>query len=107
MQHCSYPIPNSGFLPLLLFPPWRTLLLHRLKSLLVPLSIPKTTFPISMQVTTKSSKTCQGSSTESLRIILHGVNRVYSRFILNLPDEELASLERICFQVEQACASVT
>jgi len=27
-----------------------------------------------------------------------------SRFILNLPDEELSSLERICFQVEQACA---
>jgi Dcp2, box A domain len=26
----------------------------------------------------------------------------YSRFILNLPDEELSSLERICFQVEQA-----
>lgn len=26
----------------------------------------------------------------------------HSRFILNLPDEELASLERICFQVEQA-----
>ncbi|KAJ7597028.1 pyrophosphatase DCP2 [Mycena floridula] len=25
-----------------------------------------------------------------------------SRFILNLPDEELASLERICFQIEQA-----
>ncbi|KDQ63534.1 hypothetical protein JAAARDRAFT_119261 [Jaapia argillacea MUCL 33604] len=25
-----------------------------------------------------------------------------SRFILNLPDEELASLERVCFQVEQA-----
>ncbi|KAF9270207.1 DCP2-domain-containing protein [Marasmius fiardii PR-910] len=25
-----------------------------------------------------------------------------SRFILNLPEEELASLERICFQVEQA-----
>ncbi|KDR84980.1 hypothetical protein GALMADRAFT_233506 [Galerina marginata CBS 339.88] len=25
-----------------------------------------------------------------------------SRFILNLPDEELASLERLCFQVEQA-----
>ncbi|EEB87062.1 hypothetical protein MPER_15757, partial [Moniliophthora perniciosa FA553] len=24
------------------------------------------------------------------------------RFILNLPEEELASLERICFQVEQA-----
>lgn len=31
---------------------------------------------------------------------LHNV--VCSRFILNLPDEELASLERICFQVEQA-----
>lgn len=25
-----------------------------------------------------------------------------SRFILNLPDDELSSLERICFQVEQA-----
>lgn len=25
-----------------------------------------------------------------------------SRFILNLPDEEFSSLERICFQVEQA-----
>lgn len=25
-----------------------------------------------------------------------------SRFILNLPEEELASLERVCFQVEQA-----
>ncbi|KAI0788421.1 Dcp2, box A domain-containing protein [Abortiporus biennis] len=25
-----------------------------------------------------------------------------SRFVLNLPDEELASLERVCFQVEQA-----
>jgi hypothetical protein len=25
-----------------------------------------------------------------------------SRFILNLPEEELASPERICFQVEQA-----
>jgi len=27
-----------------------------------------------------------------------------SRFILNLPDEELTSVERICFQVEQASA---
>jgi len=27
---------------------------------------------------------------------------ISSRFILNLPDEELASVERICFQVEQA-----
>ena len=25
-----------------------------------------------------------------------------SRFLLNLPEEELSSLERICFQVEQA-----
>ena len=31
-----------------------------------------------------------------------GINQAPSRFILNLPDEELASLERICFQVEQA-----
>lgn len=30
------------------------------------------------------------------------MTRRCSRFILNLPDEELASLERICFQVEQA-----
>jgi mRNA-decapping enzyme subunit 2 len=28
-----------------------------------------------------------------------------SRFILNLPDDELSSLERICFQVEQAYVS--
>ena len=27
---------------------------------------------------------------------------ILSRFILNLPDEELASVERVCFQVEQA-----
>ena len=27
---------------------------------------------------------------------------VSSRFILNLPEEELASVERVCFQVEQA-----
>jgi hypothetical protein len=26
----------------------------------------------------------------------------YSRFIVNLPDEELQSIERICFQIEQA-----
>lgn len=25
-----------------------------------------------------------------------------SRFIINVPDEELASVERICFQIEQA-----
>ncbi len=29
-------------------------------------------------------------------------SRADSRFILNLPDEELASVERICMQVEQA-----
>jgi hypothetical protein len=34
----------------------------------------------------------------------HNTHSVRSRFILNLPDEELASLERICFQVEQAYA---
>lgn len=30
-----------------------------------------------------------------------------SRFILNLPEEELASVERVCFQVEQALVSST
>ena len=30
------------------------------------------------------------------------IEELSSRFILNLPDEELTSLERICFQVEQA-----
>jgi hypothetical protein len=27
---------------------------------------------------------------------------LYSRFIINVPEAELASVERICFQVEQA-----
>ena len=27
---------------------------------------------------------------------------VLSRFILNLPEDELAEVERVCFQVEQA-----
>jgi len=36
----------------------------------------------------------------------HDAHSVRSRFILNLPDEELASLERICFQVEQAYAFI-
>jgi len=35
------------------------------------------------------------------------LTRYLSRFILNLPDEELASLERICFQVEQAYVPFT
>ena len=30
---------------------------------------------------------------------------ITSRFVLNLPEEELASVERVCFQVEQASAS--
>ncbi|CAL1695772.1 unnamed protein product [Somion occarium] len=39
----------------------------------------------------------------SLQDKLHEVlEDLSSRFILNLPDEELASLERVCFQVEQA-----
>jgi hypothetical protein len=65
---------------------------------LIPLPI----FRTNTQPMMKSSKTCQGLSVPSLRIMMHGAYRVYSRFILNLPDEELASLERICFQVEQA-----
>jgi mRNA-decapping enzyme subunit 2 len=28
-----------------------------------------------------------------------------SRFVLNLPESELSSVERVCFQVEQACVS--
>ena len=27
-----------------------------------------------------------------------------ARFIVNLPAEELESLDRVCFQIEQACA---
>jgi hypothetical protein len=27
---------------------------------------------------------------------------IFSRFIINVPEEELASVERICFQIEQA-----
>ena len=29
-----------------------------------------------------------------------------SRFIVNLPQEELESEERVCFQIEQACVVV-
>lgn len=32
----------------------------------------------------------------------HTHTPIHSRFILNLPEVELASLERVCFQVEQA-----
>ncbi|KAJ3521649.1 hypothetical protein NM688_g8988 [Phlebia brevispora] len=39
------------------------------------------------------------STQAKLREVLEDLS---SRFILNLPDEELASLERVCFQVEQA-----
>lgn len=37
-------------------------------------------------------------------LIIPGSHHAYSssRFILNLPEEELASVERVCFQVEQA-----
>ena len=37
-----------------------------------------------------------------IQLLLGCDQSVPSRFILNLPDGELASLERICFQVEQA-----
>ncbi|KAI0073140.1 DCP2-domain-containing protein [Panus rudis PR-1116 ss-1] len=41
----------------------------------------------------------QPSVQTKLREVLEDLS---SRFILNIPDEELASLERVCFQVEQA-----
>ncbi len=37
-----------------------------------------------------------------IRLLLTCDQSLPSRFILNLPDGELGSLERICFQVEQA-----
>jgi mRNA-decapping enzyme subunit 2 len=37
-----------------------------------------------------------------IRLLLAYHQIPFSRFILNLPDGELTSLERICFQVEQA-----
>lgn len=40
------------------------------------------------------------------RVPLPRAHLFLSRFILNLPDEELASLERVCFQVEQAYVPV-
>lgn len=43
-----------------------------------------------------SSYHCQYDSREDV------MDDLSSRFILNLPDEELESLERVCFQVEQA-----
>ena len=41
---------------------------------------------------------CVSPSLSSLPAVL----TIDSRFILNLPEEELASVERVCFQVEQA-----
>jgi hypothetical protein len=53
----------------------------------------------------KFLRTFPGMSTLTTRHV--NSHAVFSRFILNLPDEELASLERICFQVEQACVNPT
>ena len=30
-----------------------------------------------------------------------------ARFIVNLPAEELESMDRVCFQIEQACVAVS
>lgn len=43
----------------------------------------------------------------SLSCIALRYRPLFSRFILNLPDEELASVERVCFQMEQAYAHST
>ena len=47
------------------------------------------------------------SRLDSILCLFLAVNPWSSRFILNLPDGELASLERICFQVEQAYGSAS
>lgn len=45
--------------------------------------------------------TCQGIIVEQLATFqTHFV--IFSRFIINVPEAELSSVERICFQVEQA-----
>lgn len=54
-----------------------------------------------ISVETRFSRTCPGVS-PSLVIYHTAALNPISRFILNLPEEELASVERVCFQVEQA-----
>jgi hypothetical protein len=56
-----------------------------------------------MPPTTKYWRTSPGTiGSRSASLGRSSLLLLNSRFILNLPDEELASLERICFQVEQA-----
>ena len=80
---------------------WRRHRRHRQKCL-----------PLVQEITQNHSR-CRTNYTKSSRIFpgQHIINYppplpahffLFSRFILNLPDEELSSLERVCFQVEQA-----
>jgi len=41
-----------------------------------------------------------------LSYLYHDLMFLFSRFILNLPDHELSTLERVSFQVEQACVLI-
>jgi hypothetical protein len=56
-----------------------------------------------MTLSTKSLTIFPGDLTSTYRWLI--IELPSSRFILNLPDGELALLERIWFQVEQAYAS--
>ena len=66
----------------------------------------KTVSHTNTQLTRKSLMTFQGRRFLPTSTFPRYQSSKHSRFILNLPDEELASLERICFQVEQAYVSI-
>lgn len=64
-------------------------------------------FPIRLRHKKRFWKICQGDSHCCLPDWFWNLTHCCSRFILNLPDEEFDSLERLCFQVEQAYVGIT
>lgn len=85
--------------PLLPLPSW--LHHHHHHRLRFQARVHKTPSPTNMQLTMKCWRTFRGTATLKY-FYLSSHFKTNSRFILNLPDDELSSLERICFQVEQA-----
>ena len=97
-------IPLSGFIPHIGHPAWLHPPLLRLnfRSL-----VQQTTTTHHSQSTTSSvrfSWIYRGQC--SLEHHEYFADETCSRFILNLPDGELGSLERVCFQVEQASVTI-
>lgn len=80
---------------------------HHPRSLPHPQQLAPHHLPSNMR--TSAEKKCWRSSPGTSMSISHriAILTITSRFILNLPEEELASVERVCFQMEQAYAHST